>query len=140
MSIIGAISAPKTVRMIRRVMVFEDVSVRAGFGRLREVVRDNAIVALGGLTLTSITGVLIGLAFYGIQQFLGSTEAAGNLTVVMLPIVAIGWLLTIYLEQMFVAALYLYSIVPESPLVDILLDDFTGKELPQPELLDLPSI
>ena len=69
-----------------------------------------------------------------ISQFLGGTELAGMATVVMLPVMAIGWLLAIYLEQMFVTGLYLYSYAPESPLVDILLGDFVGRELPQPEL------
>ncbi len=58
----------------------------------------------------------------------------------MFPAMAIGWLLAIYLEQMFVTGLYLYSAAPESPLVDILLGDFVGSELPQPELAELPLV
>jgi hypothetical protein len=122
------------------IMVFEDVGLRVSFGRLREIVRDNAIAALGGLALTSMATALIGLILYGISQFLGETAMAGTATLVMLPAMAIGWLLAIYLEQMFVAGLYLYSTSPESPLVDILLGDFVGRELPQPELAELPVV
>jgi hypothetical protein len=126
--------------MMVAIMVFEDVGLRPAFGRLREIVRDHAIAALGGLALTGIATALIGLVVYGISKFLGGTELAGMATVVMLPVLAIGWLLAIYLEQMFVTGLYLYSTSPESPLVDILLGDFVGSDLPQPEMAELPLV
>jgi hypothetical protein len=122
--------------MMVAIMVFEDVGLRASLGRLREVVRDKAVVALGGLALTSMVTALIGMVLVGINQVLGGTELADMAIVVMIPIMAVGWLLSIYLEQMFVTGLYLYSYAPESPLVDILLGDFVGHELPRIELAD----
>jgi hypothetical protein len=50
----------------------------------------------------------------------------------MVPMLAAGWLLSIYLEQLFVTGLYLYSTVPDSPVVRILLQDLLGRELPAP--------
>jgi hypothetical protein len=51
-------------------------------------------------------------------------------------VLAIGWLLCIYLEQLFVTGLYLYCALPDSPIVKILLQDIIGHELPDPGLAE----
>lgn len=118
--------------MMVAVMVFEDTGVRTAYGRLKEIARNNAIVALGGLTLTSTTTSLIVMFLYALGSILGGTTLGAQATALLFPIMAVGWLLSMYLEQMFITSLYVYETAPRSPLVDILLGDFTGKELPQP--------
>jgi hypothetical protein len=45
---------------------------------------------------------------------------------------AVAWILSMFLEQLFVTGLYLYGHEPDSPVVEILLRDVVGRELPEP--------
>jgi hypothetical protein len=111
--------------MMVAIMVFEDVGLGAAYNRLRDIVRNDATAALGGLVLTSLaTGAMV-LLLFGARYFFG-----GQAVVIMLPLTAVVWLLAIYLEQMFVTALYLFITMPESPLVEILVGDMVVCELP----------
>jgi hypothetical protein len=120
--------------MVVAIMTFEDAGLRMAFRRLREIVKDQSLASIGGLLLTSWASALIGLILFAAHGLLDSF-APGNLSFLLLvPALAIGWLLSIYLEQLFVAGLYLYSAVPDSPVVKILLQDIIGHELPEPRL------
>jgi hypothetical protein len=120
--------------MLIAIMTFEDVSLEKAFTELKRILRDSPIVALGGLALTKIVSLLIGLVFYVLPSDLAQTLPGILVWLVLLTISGIGWVLTIYLEQLFVAGLYLYNAQPESPLVRIILDDFIDHELPLPTL------
>lgn len=118
--------------MMVAIMTFEDVGLGRAFDRLRQVVEDQAVASLGGLILTGLASALVGLILYAASWLLGGL-APGRLSfLLMVPMLAAGWLLSIYLEQLFVTGLYLYSTVPDSPVVRILLQDLLGRELPAP--------
>ena len=123
--------------MLVAIMVFEDVGLSPAFRRMRITLKDSPIVALGGLVLTKMASFLI----FGVVMLLGELfgdMAFGLLTeALMFLLVGLGWILAIYLEQIFVTGLYLYNTAPDSPLVDIILRDQIGRELPElpaPEL------
>lgn len=113
------------------IMTFEHVGLRAAFRRVREIAEDHALAALGGLVLTSlVTGVMV-LLLIGLSQILESVSAA-TATLIYVPSLAVAWILSMFLEQLFVTGLYLYSHQPDSPVVEILLRDVLGNELPAP--------
>ena len=120
--------------MMVAIMTFEDAGIGAAFSRFRQVVKNQAVPACGGLVLTNLaTGAIVLL----LSALLGllSDLAPGTLSVlVFLPVFGLGWMLAIYLEQLFVTGMYLYSTVPNSPVVVILLQDVIGHELPTPGL------
>lgn len=123
--------------MLIAIMTFEDVSLGSAFTELKCLLRDNPIVALGGLALTKMVSLIIGLIFYVLPSDLAQTLSGFMAWLAFLSISGIGWVLTIYLEQLFVTGLYLYSAQPESPLVRIILGDFIDHELPSPTLPDI---
>jgi hypothetical protein len=117
--------------MMVAIMTFEQVGLRAGFRRVREIAEDHAVAALSGLVLTSlVTGVMV-LLLIGLSQILESVSAA-MATLIFVPSMAVAWILSMFLEQLFVTGLYLYSHEPDSPVVEILLRDVVGRELPEP--------
>jgi hypothetical protein len=120
--------------MMVGIMTFEDVGLRPAFRRLREVVKGRAVVACGGLMLTKLATSLLVLLLIGLSWAL-KRYAPDTLSLwLFLPVLALCWLLCIYLEQLFVTGLYLYTTAPESPVVRILLQDVIGHELPAPAL------
>lgn len=116
--------------MMVAIMVFEDVGLGPAFGRLRSVVRNEGVTALGGLVLTKLAATIIFGLLYVLGQILPDTEWAGLAVLIMLPLMTCGWILVMYLEQMFATGLYLYATAPDSPLVQIMMGNFLGKELP----------
>jgi hypothetical protein len=108
--------------MLVAIMTFEDVGLRPATGRLRAIASDSPVTILGGLALTKFVSLLSVLAVMFAPESLG--------LLIFIPLAAL-WILGMYLEQIFVTGLYLYSAAPESRLVAILLEDFVGKELPQ---------
>ena len=45
-------------------------------------------------------------------------------------VIGLGWTVAMYLEQLFAVGLYLYTIQPDSRVVEILLEKHLGRELP----------
>jgi hypothetical protein len=117
--------------MLVAIMTFEDVGLRPAFARLRSVVAGSPITILGGLVLTKFVGALSVAAAIFLPESLG--------LFLLFPLGAL-WLVGMYVEQIFVTGLYLYSVRPESRIVSILLEDFVGNELPQvtPQLVQEP--
>ena len=115
--------------MMVPIMLFEATGLSASFTKLRMTLKDSPITALGGLALTKVATTLIFLAIAGVNQVSESLGILGYLAV--LAISGIGWTLSMYLEQIFVTGLYLYSALPESPVVEILLERHIGRELPR---------
>jgi hypothetical protein len=126
--------------MMVAVMALEDTGLRVAYRRLHEVVRNNAFVALGGLTLTSLATAFIAVVVFGMSQLSGESGLAPWTTLVMYPVMACGWLLSMFLEQMFVTGLFVYTTSPNSPLVAIMMEDFVGRELPLPQLAEEPFL
>lgn len=120
--------------MLVAIMVFEDIGLSPAFSRMRVTLKDNPIVALGGLVLTKMASLLIFGVLIFVADFLGEAGFGLLTGALMFMLLGLGWMLAIYLEQIFVTGLYLYSMAPESPLVDIILRDQIGRELP-----DLPA-
>ena len=108
--------------MLVAIMTFEDIGLRPATGRLRQVVSGNPITILGGLALTKAVALLSVLAVMVLPESLGRF--------LLIPL-AVLWILGMYLEQIFVTGLYLYATRPDSRIVEILLQDFLSRELPQ---------
>lgn len=115
--------------MMIPIMIFEDVGLRQGFKRLKATLTENPITALSGLALTKLSSALIGLVIVGIGQLVESINFVGFL--VIIAVMAVGWVFSMYLEQIFVTGLYLYSAFPESKVIGILLEKHIGRELPR---------
>lgn len=116
--------------MMVPIIVFEEISLPAAFRRLRGVLAESPIKALSGLALTKMASGAIAIVLYLVFRFLAMAEASAVMILIGLPLMAAGWFLAIYLEQLFVTGLYLYSAHPSSPLVTILLERQLGRELP----------
>ena len=116
--------------MMVAIMTFEEIGLTPAFGRLRAVVRNQAVVAVGGLVLTKMAAAIIFGLLYLLGQIFPSTALSGQAVWIILPLVACGWILVMYLEQLFVTGLYLYSTVPDSPVVGIIMRDLVGNDLP----------
>ena len=124
--------------MMVAIMVFEDVGLSPAFSRMRVTLKDNPITALGGLVLTKMASFLIFGAIMVVGEFIGGAGFGFLTETFMFLLLGLGWILAIYLEQIFVTGLYLYCVAPESSLVDIILRDQVGRELPElptPELI-----
>lgn len=115
--------------MMVPIMLFEETGLSVSYKRLRGILTDSPITALGGLALTKVATTLVFLAIAGFNQVAESLGFLGFLAV--LAISGIGWTLSLYLEQIFVTGLYLYSALPESPVVEMLLAKHIGNELPR---------
>lgn len=76
-----------------------------------------------------VTGLFI-LVIYGMVELLDQIEIGLVGGVIIFTVMLFGWLLSMYLEQLFVAGLYLYAAAPRSRVVAIMLDDVIGDELP----------
>jgi hypothetical protein len=114
--------------MMIPIMMFEEVGLGEGFKRLRSTLRDSSISALSGLALTKVATTLVSLVIWGVFQVIGLTGFWVG--IVALAAAGLGWMLSIYLEQLFATGLYLYVAFPESPIVGILLEKHIGRELP----------
>jgi len=114
--------------MMIPIMLFEDLGLSEAFGRLKTILAESAVKALGGLALTRLTTTLIFLGVVAYSRFNTSTSLLGFL--LMLGVAGVGWVASMYLEQMFVTGLYLYAAAPQSKVVGILLQDHLGRELP----------
>lgn len=129
--------------MMVAIMTFEEISFSASFARLREIVRESPISAVGGLVLTKMVGFLIFAAFFILSGTIGTSDQsllAFGLTMLAM---ALAWVLAMFLEQIFVTGLYLYHTFPDSPLVELILAGQLGRELPEPtypELSEQPAI
>ena len=119
--------------MLVAIMTFEDVGLRPAASRLRAIVSNNPITIVGGLALTKLIGLITVLAVMFVP------ESAGFLIIIPLGLL---WILGMYVEQLFVTGLYLYTAMPESRLVEILLGDFVGNELPEklPDWSEQPAM
>jgi hypothetical protein len=119
--------------MLVAIMTFEDVGLRPATGRLRAIVSDSPVTALGGLALTKMVSLIAALVIMLVP------EATGLF--VLIPL-AVCWIMAIYLEQIFVTSLYLYTTIPDGRLMGIVLEDFIGAELPAlpPVLQEQPLV
>jgi hypothetical protein len=126
--------------MMVAIMVFEDIGMRPAFGRLRSVVKNEGVTALGGLVLTKLAATIIFGVLYVFGQVLPDTGWVALAGLLMLPLMTCGWVLAMYLEQLFATGLYLYASAPDSPLVQIMMGRFLGNELPALDDIEpLPS-
>ncbi len=107
--------------MMVTIMAFEDVGLSLAFKRLRATVADRSVAALGGLFLTKmVTAIIFGFIYVVI--YMADYIQFGPLTApIILVVASLGWLLSMYIEQLFSAGLYIYSVAPDSPLITILL-------------------
>ncbi len=115
--------------MLIPIMIFEGVGLSQSFKRLKSTLQDSPTAALSGLALTKIATSLIFLIVVGIFQLIPPTYS-GFIFLLGLPVLGVGWVFAMYLEQIFVTGLYLYRTFPESPVVSILLKKHLGRELP----------
>lgn len=118
------------VFMMVTIMTFEDVGLRPAFHRLKMVVKGNVVTAIGGFTLTGLVTGLILMGELGVYYLWGYLFGTRPALLLFVLVMAVGWLFSMYLEQMFLTGLYLYYKVPESPVVTFLLGEMIGKELP----------
>jgi len=90
--------------MMVPIFVFEKKSFGSSFSRMKEVLSKNKGTFFTGLVLTQIVTFLVGIIVIGALYL-----SQGNLIVVMIAllIASIGWFLSVYIEQMFVAAMFL---------------------------------
>lgn len=116
--------------MLIAIMTFEQIGLAPAFQRLRETVKAEPVVAIGGLALTKTVSALIGFALFILSEFADKVNLSGAASPIFIIVTGLGWILAIYLEQLFVTGLYLYYAKPDSRIVAILLRDFIGKELP----------
>lgn len=130
--------------MLIPIMVFEGVGLHDAYQRMKTTLRNSPISALSGLALTKMASALIFLIIMGFFTVVESLDEATSAALLLLgfPLLGIGWMLAMYLEQLFATALYLYATLPESPVVMILLKKHIGRELPTvpvPELIGQPT-
>lgn len=123
--------------MLIPIMIFDKSGLRDAFRRLKDVLTDSPVTALGGLALTKAATILIFLAMQGISMLGIDLGPTGFL--LMLVIAGAGWVFAIYLEQIFVTGLFLYTAFPESIVVGILLEQHIGRELPEIPDTDLQT-
>jgi hypothetical protein len=114
--------------MMIPIMMFEGLGLGEGFKRLKATLRESPISALSGLALTKVATTLVSLVTWGVFQVIGLTGFWVG--IVALATAGLGWVFSIYLEQLFATGLYLYAAFPESPIVSILLEKHIGRELP----------
>ncbi|MDX1664908.1 MAG: hypothetical protein R3272_14045, partial [Candidatus Promineifilaceae bacterium] len=107
--------------MLVAIMSFEEIALRPAVGRLRSVAAGSAVAVLGGLALTKLVTLASIIAVMFVPESVGF--------LIFLPL-GLLWILGLYVEQIFVTGLYLYTAMPDSRLVAILLEDFVGDELP----------
>lgn len=115
--------------MLIPIMIFEEVGLGQGYQRLKSTLKNSPISALSGLALTKMASSLIFLIVVGIFQVVDSVSVVGFM--VGSAVLGMGWMLAMYLEQLFATGLYLYSTFPESPVVELLLRKHIGRELPR---------
>jgi hypothetical protein len=118
--------------MLIPIMVFEGVGLQDAYRRLKKTLRDSPISALTGLALTKMAWAFIFLVVVALAKF---GESLGEITtgaIVLLgfPLLGIGWMFAMYLEQLFASGLYLYTTLPQSTVVNVLLRERIGRELP----------
>jgi hypothetical protein len=118
--------------MMIAIMTFEKVGVQPAYGRLKSIAQREGVVACGGLVLTSLVSGLIVLLLAGVEWAAVNLGMGAVSPVLWVVLLAPAWLLSMYLEQLFVTGLYLYCKVPDSPVVAVLLRDVISRELPQP--------
>jgi hypothetical protein len=118
--------------MMIAIMAFEKVGVQPAYERLKNVAKREGVTACGGLVLTGLVSALIVLLLVGAEWAVVNLGMGAVSPVLWVVILAPVWLLSMYLEQLFVTGLYLYCTVPDSPVVAALLRDVLGRELPQP--------
>jgi hypothetical protein len=114
--------------MLIPIMLFEDVGLSKGFSRMKSILKESPIKALTGLVLTSLVfsaTTLVAVAFY----YIFDLAILGNVMILIL--YGMGWCLGMYLEQLFVAGLYLYSTQTKSKVVSVLLEKHIGLTLPE---------
>jgi hypothetical protein len=118
--------------MLITIMTFEDLGLGRATGRLKALIAESPITSLAGLTLTKLASAAIFALLFGLTTLLAGIDSnvAGLAFIGLLGLSILGWVLAIYLEQLFVTGLYLYAAVPESPLVGILLGSVVGDQLP----------
>jgi hypothetical protein len=114
--------------MLIPIMVFEEVGLTQGLRLMKSTLQDQAIAAVSGLVLTKVVTAVIALIVATVPQIVEPSQAATIAAVAML---GTGWMLAMYLEQMYVAGLYLYTVLPESAVVSILLGSQAGSKLPR---------
>lgn len=110
------------------IMLFEDIGLADSFSRLKSILKENPITALGGLALTKTVTALIFFIVMAINRSADLFSPIG--LVIMLALVGVAWIFSMYLEQIFVTGLYLYTTYPQSKIVGILLGKHIGRELP----------
>lgn len=110
------------------IMLFEDIGLADSFSRLKSILKENPITALGGLALTKTVTALIFFIVMAINRSADLFSPFG--LVIMLALVGVAWIFSMYLEQIFVTGLYLYTTYPQSKIVGILLGKHIGRELP----------
>jgi hypothetical protein len=130
---VTAIAIRMAAFMLIPIMVFEEVGLTQGFRQMKSTLQDQAIAALSGLALTKVVTLLIALIVTTIPQIMEPSQAA---TIAAVAFLGTGWMLTMYLEQMYVAGLYLYTVLPESAVVGILLESQIGRELPRAPVIE----
>lgn len=117
--------------MLIPIILNEEVGLSKGYARLKFVLRSsNPITLFTGLKLTktAIMFIVIPLLIQFWEMI--SIELSTFNYVMMWIVIVFGWTLAMYLEQLFVMGLYLYTIQPDSRVVDILLGEHLGRELP----------
>lgn len=119
--------------MLVAIMTFEGVGLRPAVDRLRTVASGNAVVILGGLALTKLLSLVALLVVMFLPEW--------TIYFILIP-VGMVWFLGMYIEQIFVTTLYLYACRPQSRLVEIVLKDFVGNELPEfpPKPTEQPAV
>ena len=125
--------------MLIPIMIFEDVGLGKGYQRLKSTLKGSPISALSGLALTKMASSLIFLIVVVTFEVVESVSILGFM--IGVAVLGMGWMLSMYLEQLFATGLYLYATVPESPLVKILLQKHIGRDLPRvpvPEMAGQP--
>jgi hypothetical protein len=129
--------------MMVAIMTFEDTGVSPALGRMRSIVKDNPIVAVGGLTLTKMSALVIFAVVFFLSEIIGDAGSGFIPFAVVSIALASGWMLAMFLEQIFVTGLYLYTTAPSSSLVGIILQDQIGRELPElppPDWSEQPAL
>ena len=122
--------------MLIPIMLFEDVGLSKGFSRMKSVLKESPIKALTGLALTGLVfsaTTLVAVAIYYIY------DVAILSNVMILILYGMGWCLGMYLEQLFVAGLYLYSTQTQSEVVSVLLEKHIGLTLPEIQIPERPQ-
>jgi len=115
--------------MMVSIFVFEGLGFMKAFGRMKEVLGNQAMNFISGVVLMRLVSFLVGVGLVLLVTVLGGLGVL--LLPVYLAVAGVVWVASMYMEQMFVTAMYAYTMNPNGNLAKEFIEE-TLHYAPQP--------